>query len=82
MRTQRQALDFYDLIDCGDWSAAAAELVHLHESEVALRLETLDAACRAEIFGRLHASRWLKVYAAISAAKQNRELALIIGGLR
>jgi len=82
MRTQVQYLDFHDLMARGDWDAAAEVLGVLPERQIAQQLEALDAPGRSYLFSRLPSRSWLSVYAQLSPAKQNRELAVTIASLR
>ena len=78
MHARNQHLDIDDLIERGHWEAAAAFLGSLPAGDVAWHLERVDAPCRAYLFEQLPASRWVRVYAALSPAKQNRPLARTI----
>ena len=66
----------------GSWEATAMALAERPTDEVAGELEQMDVQGRTELFRRLPASRRVHVYAALSPAKQNRELAEALAQLR
>ncbi len=74
-------------IDC---PAGTGRNVHLADTDLDSRpltdivrhLEELDLHGRTRAFRRLPPWRWIRVYAALDPAKQNRELAETLASLR
>ncbi|MCP1676720.1 Mg/Co/Ni transporter MgtE [Natronocella acetinitrilica] len=73
----------YD-INCavGASPEAAVNVADYSLTDLVSYLEQLDDSNRVQAFERLPASRWIRVYSALSPAKQHRQLAFVLARLR